>query len=299
MHDRLGDGIDIDSCKSLLDSMEKHGQKSAVLGRPLVNDPDYEVELIYGARRLFVAQQLGIDLSVEVRVIDDREALVEMDIENRVRADISPYERGLSYRRWLRSGHFANQAEIAKCLGVSEAQVSRLLRYSELPAAIVNAFASSRDIREEWAVELAKRCRDEEFREGMLRRARDCRSTERQLSPQHVYDVLVNNGVRKPVNAGSRDEVVKNESGEVVARIAFRAKSVHFIVARDRVTKPVLQDLKQLLAKYFATSATTSTNVSKLPRAPRIQPAECDTVHAAAMRFATLRRSVSTGDGAA
>ena len=97
-----------------------------------------------------------MQLLVECRQIDDRAALIEMDIENRVRMDISAYERGVSYKRWLREGHFASQLEIAKNLGVSEAQISRLLRFSELPAAVVAAFVSPRDIREEWAVVLGE-----------------------------------------------------------------------------------------------------------------------------------------------
>jgi ParB family transcriptional regulator, chromosome partitioning protein len=266
MHDRLGDDIDMESCRSLFESMEKHGQKQRVLGRLVPGDPDYEVELIFGARRLFIAQQMGAELLVELREIDDRDALIEMDIENRVRMDISPYERGLSYRRWLKGGYFSSQAEIAKCLGVSEAQVSRLLRYSELPAAIIGAFSSACDIREEWAVALAKRCRDEEFRPGLLSRARNCADVERQLSPQHVYDVLISDGSRRPVPAESRDAVVKNEAGEPILRVAFRAKTVHFIVPREWVTKTSLQGVNEFFVGYFGERPAQSLEAGEMQR---------------------------------
>lgn len=62
------------------------------------------------ARRAVAARHPGIDLLIDVRRYDNREALIEMDIENRVRADIGPYERGRSHCRWLGSGHFRNQS---------------------------------------------------------------------------------------------------------------------------------------------------------------------------------------------
>ena len=138
------------------------------------------IELIYGARRLFVATKLGINLLVDVRELDDRAAIVEMEIENRLRTDISPYERGMSYRRWLNTRLFASQSELAKELGISEAQVSRLLRYAELPAAVVGAFDSVRSIREEWAIALAKVCQDSGRRPGLMRRARALSQAERR-----------------------------------------------------------------------------------------------------------------------
>ena len=243
MHDRLGEAVTASSCASLIESIEKHGQKQPALARRLARDGDHEYELIYGARRLFAAQHLGMQLLVEFRQLDDRAALIEMDIENRVRMDISPYERGLSYRRWLREGHFANQLEIAKSLGVSEAQVSRLLRYSELPAAVVAAFESPRDIREEWAVVLAKRCRDLAAREALARRARSCAAVASRPGAQQIYEALVNEAPLRIIAARPRDQVVKNAAGAPVLRVRFRAKTVHLIVPRDRVTPATLQEL--------------------------------------------------------
>ena len=38
--------------------------------------------------------------------LTDQEAIIAMDIENRQRADTSPYERGVAYARWLNAGYF-------------------------------------------------------------------------------------------------------------------------------------------------------------------------------------------------
>jgi ParB family chromosome partitioning protein len=243
MHDRLGEEVTSASCASLIESMQKHGQKQPALARRVAHERDFDYELIYGARRLFVARHLGVQLLVELRQLDDRAALIEMDIENRVRMDISPYERGLSYKRWLRDGHFASQLEIAKSLGVSEAQISRLLRYAELPAAVVAAFESPRDIREEWAVVLAKRCRESTSRDAVIRRARACAALRARPRAQQVYDALINAGELRLPSHRPRDEIIKNAAGAPLLRVRLRAKAVHLIVPRNKITPATLREL--------------------------------------------------------
>src|ERR1700678_2391533 len=109
LHDRIEEHITEESCRTEIDSFAVHGQVVPVLGRPVLGDPNFDVELIYGARRLFVARHLNQPLLVELCDLSDFEAIVAMDIENRQRSDISPYERGVAFATWLRTGHFASQ----------------------------------------------------------------------------------------------------------------------------------------------------------------------------------------------
>jgi len=247
-HERFGDELTDESCKELITSIQRHGQRHPVLGRGLARSRGRKIELIYGARRLFAATQLGVKLLVDVREMEDREAIVEMEIENRLRADISPYERGMSYRRWLNARLFPSQAELAKELGVSEAQVSRLLRYADLPAAVVGAFDGVQSIREEWAVTLAKLCQDPSRRQGVLRRAREASQGERRYPPQVVFRRLVSSARLAGREAGQRhDEIVKTPAGRPIYRIAIRAKNVHFIVPRECLSEHVVHELKHQL----------------------------------------------------
>src|SRR5579871_4858114 len=114
LHDRLDEYVTEDACQAEIESFAKHGQLIPALGRPIRSDPDFDVEVICGARRLFVARHLNRPFLVEIRELSDRDALIAIDIENRHRRDVSPYERGLSYARWLRSGQFQSQEELAK-----------------------------------------------------------------------------------------------------------------------------------------------------------------------------------------
>lgn len=245
LHDRLGEHISEQTCSSLIQSIQLHGQKHPVLARKIADPDGYEFELIYGARRLFAARQLGIKLLLDVREIDDVAGLVEMDIENRVRADITPYERGLSYRRWLNSGYFATQTDIAKALGVSESRISKLLRYAELPAAIVGAFDEVGDIREDWAGALAKACRDPDTRQLILRRARSCTRSGQPVksSPHSIYHSLIRGERPRALQREGRSEVVKDASGTPMFRIVFRANSVHLVIPKERITGFVLETI--------------------------------------------------------
>lgn len=244
-HERFGDELNGESCKELITSIQRHGQRHPALGRRLGGAPGVSIELIYGGRRLFAAAQLGVKLLVDVRELNDRTGIVEMEIENRLRADISPYERGMSYRRWLNARLFASQSELAKELGVSEAQISRLLRYADLPAAVVGAFDTVQSIREEWAVILAKVCQDPSRRPAVLRRAREVSQVERRYPPQVVFRRLVSGAHMAGRDAARpRDEVVKGPSGKPIYRIAVRAKTVHFIVPRETLSERVVCELK-------------------------------------------------------
>jgi ParB family transcriptional regulator, chromosome partitioning protein len=264
-HQRSGEELSEDSCKELVASMQRHGQRHPALGRRRDGETGAGVELIYGGRRLFAATRLGIELLVDVRDLDDRAAIVEMELENRLRTDITPYDRGLSYRRWLNAGVFSSQTELARELGVSEAQVSKLLRYAELPAAVVAAFASVRSIREEWAVALAKLCGDTRRRPGLVRRAREFARSERPHAPEMVFRRLVSDeNLRGRATEAKGDEVVRSSSGKPIYRIAVRSSTIHFILPRATLSEDLLGQLRCQLTSMLEPTKQPSLR----PRGP-------------------------------
>lgn len=190
LHDRLADYVTDETCKAEIESFSKTGQLAPALGRPLIGDHEFDVELIYGARRLFVARYLNVALRVEVREMSDREAIVAMHTENRCRKDISPYERGLSFARWIQKGHFASQDDIAHNLRISASQVSRLLKLAKLPAVIVGAFHSPSDIREGWGLDLMHLWEDDKHRDLLAQRARSISKRVPSSSAEEVYHYL-------------------------------------------------------------------------------------------------------------
>jgi len=241
-----------DSCRSEIESVHKHGQLLPVLGRPLKNDPLYKAELIYGARRLFIARHLNIQLHVELCQLSDAEAIVAMDIENRVRKDISPYERGLCYARWLREGYFKSQLDIARTLRISGAQVSRLLKLARLPAVVVDAFQSPTDIIEGWGIEISDGLDDPDRRTWIVRSARNIARQVPRPPAREVYRSLISACADRHRNKRSvHDEVVTDDSGNPLFRIRKHTSSISLVIQLSTLTSASLEDVRHGLAEIL------------------------------------------------
>jgi ParB family transcriptional regulator, chromosome partitioning protein len=248
-HDRLEETITQASCETELGSFQQHGQFVPVLGRPVSDDPSCDVELICGARRLFVARKLRKELMVEVRVLTDQEAIIAMDMENRQRKDVSPYERGLSYLRWLRGNHFKSQEELARTLQVCPSRVSRLLKLARLPSVIIDAFESPLEIREAWGADIADGLENPERNRAILQAARAIRAMERRPEAAEVYRrLLLACGKGRKPRATAHDTVVTGRDGSPLFRIRHQRNSVAVLLSVDRTSSSALSEIKRAVA---------------------------------------------------
>lgn len=249
MHDRLESEVTEESCKAEIESFTRHGQLIPVLGRPLHGDPRHEVELIYGARRLFVARHINVPLLVELREMSDRDAIVAMDIENRQRTDISAYERGQSYARWLRAGHFQSQDDVARALRISASQVSRLLKLAQLPPVVVAAFDNAAEICEGWGLEIVQALEDPTRRAGTIRAARTIATLNPRPAAREVYRRLISPAVKgRRIKPQDHDEVVKDDQGVPLFRIRQQRNSIAFVLPIHMVRPDVLDGVRSAIA---------------------------------------------------
>jgi ParB family chromosome partitioning protein len=257
LHDRLEAGISADSCRAEIDSFTRHGQIVPALGRPLHDSPDFDIEIICGARRLYVARHLKQNLSVELREMSDRAALIAMDTENRQRVDISPYERGLSYSRWLHSGQFHSQEDIAHALKVSPAQVSRLLKVARLPRVLVHAFTTPLEICESWGVRLADALEDPQRRHPTLKLARSIAAQVPKPPGRVVFRQLLAAGAkgRRPKSRG-HDEVVKDHRGQPLFRIRQLRSCVALLLPVEHLSAKRLAAVRKSVAEALSAVAT-------------------------------------------
>jgi len=254
LHDRTDDSVTEESCRQAIASFRRHGQLIPVLGRTLNNNPEYDIELIFGSRRLFVARHLNVPLRVELRTLSNRQAIICMDIENRQRLDISPYERGVAYAKWLHGGHFRSQDDLVQGLAISAAQVSKLLKLARLPAAILNAFGRVADIREGWGLELSAALEDSRRRERTLRKAREIASeTVKPPASEVCRQLLIASCPGRKPAPKSRDEVVLSKAGKPLFRVRQTRKSVMLLLPAEQVSAHHLQHIVQLVGKACGT----------------------------------------------
>jgi len=252
LHDRISDYISEESCRAEIDSVARDGQLIPALGRCLPGDPDYDVEIICGVRRLFVAQHLNRPLKVELRHMSEREAIIAMDQENRHRKDISPYERGLGYARLLRSGHFSSQDDIVRALKISASQVSRLLKLAQLPSVLLNAFASPLEIREGWGLDLLKAWHDPKKKPLLAQRARALAEQTPRPGPNAVYSYLTaTSGEARRARRSSRGIVVMGGHGAPLFRIKYQLNAVSLILPSAAVSESCIERIRLAVSEIL------------------------------------------------
>jgi ParB/RepB/Spo0J family partition protein len=270
-HGRLEEALCAQECKDEIDSFSRFGQLVPVLGRPLRGEPQFDFELIYGARRLFVARHLATSLLIDVRTISDREAATCLDIENRLRRDLSPYERGCTYNHWLRAKLFHSQDELARALSISASQVSRLLKLAELPAVLVAAFPSPVEICETWAKDLLTRFQDPRTRERMVADARALARRSTPLSAVDVYRRLLGESVGRPRFANRRRELA-HRSGESITnpatemvRVEVRGNTIALLLPASRISCGCLDEIRTCIEQILHRASPQVASVAAVP----------------------------------
>lgn len=251
-HSRPEEQLTDEACKSLRESIAKHGQHQPALGRPVTTDPDYDVEIICGARRHAVALALGRNLLLEVRAINDAEAYIAMYQENAEREDDCAYVKGQILRRALLSGTYSCQEALVGAFSLSHSKISRLLMIAQLPSVIVAAFESPRDIRESWGLELYQLWKGKDPEHGLAARARSVTIRHPRPSARDVYDILITaSGGKRATQRANRNIPIRGSSGHVLFREQDQVGTVMFTVPktilsprrRDALKRAMLQIL--------------------------------------------------------
>ncbi len=127
-------------------SMKEQGQTTAASG---FVDEDGDVVLIDGHRRLNVSDKLGwSSLRVEIRPVPESEQALYLASRaaNVERAEQTPLDDALVWRRLLDRKVFQSQVVLAKTLGLSESEVSRTLALADLPGRLTQALAEHPDM---------------------------------------------------------------------------------------------------------------------------------------------------------
>jgi len=193
-------------------------------------------EIVFGHRRHRACLDLGIEVNAIVDDIDEKTMFVEMDRENRERADLRPFEQGLMYARALDLNLFSSLRKLSEEIGADPTNVSKAVSLARLPEPILDAFESRLDIQYRWASDLKAALEKE--RDLILARAADIkkqRSSGNQLSSQHAFNLLVGKS-----SSSSKRLVRKVAVGKRVLTISERNKIITYeldILDREKLSK--------------------------------------------------------------
>lgn len=142
-----------DRLHTLIESIQaENGNRIPVVVRRTPQG-DQQYELIIGTRRHWAVSWLNahhypdIELVAIIEDLDDEAAFRLADIENREREDISDLERGLNYKAAIDAYYDGLQARLAERVKISKSTLARYVGLTEIPPAIVSAFASPMDLQ--------------------------------------------------------------------------------------------------------------------------------------------------------
>jgi ParB family chromosome partitioning protein len=115
-----------------------------------------EYELVYGRRRHRACLELGLPVAAIIEQVSDTELFVQADRENRMRADLTPWEQGVMYADALAQGLFPSQRRMAEMLGVDHSAVGKAIRLAQLPRPVIEAFRTPLEIQFRWGSDIAE-----------------------------------------------------------------------------------------------------------------------------------------------
>lgn len=119
--------------KEKLESLASSIKEKGVLQPILVRDVNGIFEIVAGERRWRAAQMIGLtEVPVLLQTASDQESLEMGLIENIQRADLTPIEEGLAYKRLIEQFSYT-QEELSKKIGKSRSHIANTIRLLSLP----------------------------------------------------------------------------------------------------------------------------------------------------------------------
>jgi ParB family chromosome partitioning protein len=217
--------------------------------RPLVGANEGKFEVVFGHRRHRACLELGLPVLALVEAINDRLLFIEMDRENRQRADLRPYEQGEMYRRALDSKLFPSMRKMAEEIGVPVSQVSKAHQIAALPSFVLEAFASPLDIQFRWGQTLADACRAHPERVAMVATELiQLKVSDKTPAALKVFELLTDTAKRE----GLQPEVVQSIRGSATARILRRGGKLLIELDADSLSEQALARIKSEIANLMS-----------------------------------------------
>ncbi len=255
-HDRDSIWFNEENCADLIASFQTSlGQQKPAIARLISGDPNFDFEIIEGARRRWTAEFLKRDLALELRDITDAEAAAMMESENADRQDISAFERACSYQRLIEMNVFTGTREISRALNVDKSVMSVSLGAAKLKhqKTLMSLFDDIREIPVKPAYKLMTAMNKEEQLKGaVLACAQTISQMDKKPAASKIIKLLLESmtdTAPKVINKNYSDVNGKvwvkaeTKKGELVLKITPQGEGIN---KRDH-KKLVSQALAELL----------------------------------------------------
>ncbi|RWI62990.1 plasmid partitioning protein RepB [Mesorhizobium sp.] len=136
--------------KELLEAIRENGQNSPILVRPHPKNAGRYM-VVFGHRRVQVANALGRKVRAVVKEMEDREHVLTLGQENSARANVPFIERALFAADLARLRYDEDNATILKALSIDRTTLSKMLSVASLPAQVLEAIGEAKGVgRDRW-----------------------------------------------------------------------------------------------------------------------------------------------------
>ena len=202
----------------LLASLKAHGQEVPIRVRPIRNAAPFEFEIVSGHRRHAACLSLDAETEggfkilaiVDAKAGEARDLVLKMYRENEQRYDLSAFEKGRMFARWLEAGIYASQRDIGAAVGLGEPAIAKYLAVANLPGPVLAEFSDVRLISMRWGSALSQALKNQES--AVLRAAEKMAARKPLPEPEAAYRTLIAAGTAAsgtPSRATSREESVR------------------------------------------------------------------------------------------
>jgi ParB family chromosome partitioning protein len=233
-------------------SLKSRGQQAPIRVRPVAGSAPFEFEIVSGHRRHAACLALdaeapggfAIVAMVDASATDARELVLKMYLENEERYDLSAFEKGRMFLRWLEAGVYGSQREIAAAVDLGESAVAKYIAVASLPASVLAAFGDDRLITMSWGSALSQALKVAE--QAVLKVAERMTQRRPPPSPDAVFKALVAAAAgKKPARGTSREESVKI-GGRVPLKVGVGRNRIILKLAHldDGLQKELREELK-------------------------------------------------------
>ncbi|MDM0029094.1 ParB/RepB/Spo0J family partition protein [Variovorax saccharolyticus] len=237
------EGSDWDEFKK--DILGNGGNETPIRVRPIQPAEGYGFEIIYGHRRHQACLELGIPVRAQIEDATEHMLFVAMELENRSRKDLSPWEQGMFYAKALDRGLYPSSRKLAEAIRRNASDVGKALALARLPTAVVEAFASPLEIQFRWAKPLNDAHQADP--DGLIARAKAIAAYGRRQSAGSVLQQLIAPQAHADAHATENGDIEIGKVGKKSAAV-LTSDSKGRAILKFQVNLPAKK--RQALAAY-------------------------------------------------